>query len=296
MKRRTPISHGLSGLDIRFPVATKCWREHGLRGEQKMRALRTFLVYVVLLVVIGCSPSGPIPQQAQASAKAAVPLEPITAIIGAFKTHRIVALDEGNHGNEQGHKFRLALIRDPRFSKVVNDIVVETGNSLYQDVMDRFVSGEEVPEKELRQVWQNTVVTSALWDAPIYREFFVAMRDLNKTLPKEKQLRVLLGDPPIDWSKVQRHEDILPFTDRDAHPVEVIKREVLNKNRRALVVYGGMHFVRKQVHFSLNTPEHNRNADGPQRNIVGFLESSGTKVFSIWVHSFGDVSKDPAGH
>lgn len=31
----------------------------------------------------------------------AVPLEPISAILDALKTHRIVALGEGAHGNEQ---------------------------------------------------------------------------------------------------------------------------------------------------------------------------------------------------
>ena len=45
------------------------------------------------------------------------PVEPVTTIIDAFRTHRIVAL--GNvefRGNEQSHTFQLTLIRDPRFS------------------------------------------------------------------------------------------------------------------------------------------------------------------------------------
>src|SRR5437762_876195 len=48
-----------------------------------------------------------------------------TAILDAFRSYSIVALSEGTHGNEQGHGFRLALVRDPRFARVVNDIVVE---------------------------------------------------------------------------------------------------------------------------------------------------------------------------
>ena len=33
----------------------------------------------------------------------AVPIEPITGILEMFKTHDVVALAEGSHGNEQGH-------------------------------------------------------------------------------------------------------------------------------------------------------------------------------------------------
>jgi hypothetical protein len=32
-----------------------------------------------------------------------VPVEPVAAILEAFRSHRIIALGEGTHGNEQGH-------------------------------------------------------------------------------------------------------------------------------------------------------------------------------------------------
>jgi|TARA_B100000315_G_scaffold186180_1_gene175468 erythromycin esterase-like protein len=78
------------------------------------------------------------------------PVEPTAAILEAFQTHQVVALSEGGHGNEQSHAFRLALIRDPRFAATVDDIVVEFGNSLYQDTMDRYVQGADIPDDELR--------------------------------------------------------------------------------------------------------------------------------------------------
>src|SRR5262245_15746209 len=52
--------------------------------------------------------------QQSASARQAVPVDPIPAILEAFRSHSIVALGEGIHGNEQGHAFRLSLIRDSR--------------------------------------------------------------------------------------------------------------------------------------------------------------------------------------
>ena len=86
----------------------------------------------------------------EAGRRPAVRLDPTSVILDAFATHSVVALGEGAHGNVLGHAFRLALIRDPRFAAVVNDIVVESGSATYQDVMDRFVRGEDVPESALR--------------------------------------------------------------------------------------------------------------------------------------------------
>ena len=86
-------------------------------------------------------------------ARLAVPVEPIRAIVEAFRSHAIVAL--GNvefRGNEQSHMFQVSLIRDPGFQAAVNDIVVEFGNARYQEVVDRFVRGENVAYESLRRL------------------------------------------------------------------------------------------------------------------------------------------------
>jgi hypothetical protein len=72
----------------------------------------------------------------QAVVPPAVPTEPITTILDAFRTHAVVALGEGDHGNDQSRVFRLSLINDRRFPSIVNDIVVEGANAAYQDVVD----------------------------------------------------------------------------------------------------------------------------------------------------------------
>lgn len=225
-------------------------------------------VIVPLFLTIATASS---PVQQGAAPRPAVPVEPITAILGAFRSHQVVALGEGAHGNEQGHAFRLSLIRDRRFAATVNDIVVEFGSAGYQDLMDRFVRGDEVPDEALRQVWRNTTQPHTVWDTPIYEEFFRAVRAVNASLPPERQLRVLLGDPPIDWDGVHNFEDLRksltdPMADRNPHPADVIRREVLAKQRRALVIYGDAHLFRIPM----------------RETIVSLLESTAaTKVFTI---------------
>ena len=168
-----------------------------------------------------------------------IPVEPIAAILEAFQTHPIVALGEGPHGNEQGHAFRLALIRDPRFAATVNDIVVEFGSGRYQALMDRFVNGADVPDSELKHAWQDTTVTTSVWDRPIYEEFFRAVRTVNDGLPAGRKLRVLLGDAPIDWSRVHTREDVHRWgVQKGTHMASVVMKEVLAKHRRALIVWG----------------------------------------------------------
>ena len=180
---------------------------------------------------------------------AQTPVEPIGAIVEAFRTHSIVGI--GNvefRGNEQCQAFHRSLVRDPRFAAAVNDIVVEFGNARYQGVIDRFIRGEEVPPDSLRRVWQNTTQVEYEWDLPVYEEFFRTVRTVNASLPPTRRLRVLLGDPPVDWDKIKTIDDLHKgMGDRDGHAVGVIRREVLSKNRRALVIYGGQHLLRKNT-------------------------------------------------
>jgi len=56
---------------------------------------------------------------------------------------------------------------------------------------------------------------------------------------------VLLGDPPIDWSKITNRSEILAFAgpQRDTYPASVVERQVLDKGHRALICYGWAHLL-----------------------------------------------------
>ena len=208
----------------------------------------------------------------------AVDIDPIDGIVEALRSHRVVAITEGvGHGNEQGHAFVRALIGDPRITGAANDIVIEWGNSLYQDVIDRYILGEDITYDELRQVWENTTQPHTVWDRPVYQEFFEAVRSRNAVLPRDNQLRVLLGDPPMDWNSGGRQALFQFGQQRDSFPAELIQTEVIDKGRTALVIYGGMHLTKLP-----------RKRDFEERlaflydTIVMRLERSGTEVFNIW--------------
>ena len=214
-----------------------------------------------------------IPAQ-QNAPKPAIPVDPVPAIIDAFQRHDVVALGDA-HGNEQARAFLKVLVRDPRFAATVNDIVVEFGNARHQSLVDGYVNGAAVPPDSLRQVWRNTTVANEI---PVDEEFFRVVRAVNATLPKARQLRVLLGDPPIDWTQVHDRADHYRWLSmRDSYPAALIQVEVLGKRRRALLVYGQLHFQRLNVMSNLDMQ------DWRMQTIVSLLErATPTRVFTIW--------------
>jgi hypothetical protein len=206
----------------------------------------------------------------------AVPRPAIAAIVEAFGQHRIVGLGDA-HGNRLGEAFQQALIGDPGFLAVVDDVVVESGNSRYQDLADRFVRGEDVDPAALRRIWLDTTVQQAAsLDVPA---LFTAVRALNASRPANRRLRVLLGEPPVEWENLKTADDhkawqAKPESSRDSFGAELIRREVLVRNRRALALYGAGHFFRKVEHRSLTT----------------LLEGANTKVFTIWTNAAFELS------
>ena len=104
-------------------------------------------------------------------------------------------------------------------------------------------------------------------------ELFTAVRALNASRPADKKLRILLGEPPIDWDRQKTRGDYeaweaLPASSRDVFGAELIRREVLAKKRRALALYGAGHFFRKVAN----------------RSLVTLLEGSDAKPFTIWTN------------
>ena len=165
----------------------------------------------------------------------------IPAILAAFDTFEVVGMPEG-HGMKDVDDFILSLIRNPAFSDKVNDIEVECGNSLYQSTLDRYIAGEDVPFTEVRKVWRNTTQPMC-GTSGFFEEFFPLVRAINRKVAPGKRLRVLAGDPPIDWDQVKSAQDISKFADRDASIASVMKKEVLSKHRRALMLFGIFHLM-----------------------------------------------------
>jgi len=170
----------------------------------------------------------------------------IDLVLGAFERYPLVAVSEGaGHGQLETREFFAALIRDRRFAPTVRNLVIEFGNARYQAVMDRYVTGGPVTRDELRHVWEDTTQISGVWSLPMYEQMLADVRSVNAGLPPAKRIRVIAGDPPIDWSVVTSAADEDMNDWRDAHFAHVIEREVMRQGGRALILIGGAHISRK---------------------------------------------------
>jgi hypothetical protein len=197
--------------------------------------------WIMLLFMTAVLPMASQTQHAKITASEPTPEPAIPAILAAFDKYEVVAMPEA-HGMKDVDDFILDLIRDPRFREKVNDIEVECGNSLYQPVLDRYITGEEVPFTEVRKVWRNTTQPMCGYSG-FFEQLFPLVRALNQKLPTTKRLRVLAGDPPRDWDKIKTAEEAANSADRDASIASVMEKEVLSKHRKALMLFGTFHLM-----------------------------------------------------
>ena len=100
----------------------------------------------------------------------------------------------------------IALVRDPGFQEAVQDIVVEFASRGDQPLLDRCIAGEDLPFTELEDIWWGTTKVASC-ESPIYANWLADIRQVNKTLPLSRRLRVLAGDTPIDWNRIRTHSD-----------------------------------------------------------------------------------------
>ena len=179
-----------------------------------------------------------------AQAPEVTPLPAVDYVVRAFDRFPIVGLGEA-HGAPETQEFIARVIQHPRFAGNVSDVVVEFGSAKYQRLMDEYILGRDVAREELRKVWENTTQISGVWSSPIYENFFAFVRSFNRRMPASKKIRVVLGDPPIDWSAVVGPADEDMNDWRDAHFASVVEREVIRKGHKALLFIGGAHLSRR---------------------------------------------------
>jgi hypothetical protein len=169
------------------------------------------------------------------------------ALVLQFDKHDLVALGEW-HNSQEDQDLRVSLLRNPQFPHKVRNIVVECGDALYQDILDRFIAGADVRKEDVQHVWRDTTQSPVAVDSPACEDFLNEVRSINLKLPKPLRLRVLAGDPPIDWAKINSTEEFQKLLrSRDEFAAELVRREVLDKKSKALLIYGAGHFWRNNV-------------------------------------------------
>jgi hypothetical protein len=204
--------------------------------------MRLLLALALVPLLVGAAPADPDP----------VPRDAYGALIEAAGQRPLVAFLE-THGSSQQHEFIRSLVARPEFGRAFDDVVVEFGNARYQVTIDRYVRGERVPRTALSRIWRRTTQVSGVWNHPAYEAFFRAVRRANVGKPPAERIRILLGDPPIDWRRIRTtmcprrpRPTCLEYWigRRGEHYANVALNKVLARGRRAFLIAGAFHLVR----------------------------------------------------
>lgn len=191
-------------------------------------------VGVVALVVLGPPSGEPTPPRYDPA---------VAAVVAAARQSPVVLIGE-YHGSVPEHAFLRRLAGDPALREVVDDVVVEFGNARFQRDVDRYVAGRPVDERRLQRAWLETT-QGPVWSAPVYAAFFRAVREQNRRFPPARRLRVLLADPPYDPARARAVDPDLLILQRSPFAASLIQRQVLARGRRALVIIGAGHVLRR---------------------------------------------------
>ena len=199
--------------------------------------MRATILLVTILLVMGTMSAQPGDQTAPEPQRYA---RVVDGILAAWNTADVVCLGE-DHGRKYDHDLRMALVKHPAFPKTVRVIVVEMANPIHQDLLDKFIlDGAGMTREEIAPVWRDATGYD-VWESPIYEQFLRAVRDVNLALPRDERVRVLGGDTKLDWSRINRAEELVPFMNRGGSIRTIVAEQLLDKHIKGLTIYGAGH-------------------------------------------------------
>ena len=93
---------------------------------------------------------------------------------------------------------------------------------------------------DLRKAWRESTQSAGLFgEAPVYFNLLKNIREANLTLPNDKKIRVLGGDPPIKWQTINDPEDWMKQIgdSRQMFPADLAIEYGINQEKKVLVIY-----------------------------------------------------------
>lgn len=208
-------------------------------------------------------------------------------VIGKFSNHDIIFIGEYHrikHDVELIHRLIQRLYR----ARIYN-LGIEFGCYEYQDKVDRLITADTYDEALARWLMFQSLVD---WGFQEYEDIYRKAWELNKSLPKGvRKFRVVnLGYRPnwtarkevmtsADWDKVWWQGD------PDAHMAEVVLKEFVDKNQKALI-YSGQHHAFARYHQPIYDYEKKqvwRLNSTRMGNLV--YNRIGDRAFNIYLHA-----------
>jgi uncharacterized iron-regulated protein len=164
---------------------------------------------------------------------------PIQYVLDKFKKHDVVILGE-MHEVKENLEFVRNLIEPLYRSSGVRCFVMETLKSKNNALINKLVTGKEYDQQLAMRLFRDTYWP--FWGFKEYMDIVQAVWKLNHSLPAEAERFKIIGLEQ-DWDAYDRFfgSKSTPVVSRDEHMAKIVAKEVLEKNRKALVLIGFNH-------------------------------------------------------
>lgn len=175
---------------------------------------------------------------------------PENYIIGKFRYFDIVFLGEAHHIK---HDLELVHSLIPLLYKNgVYNLGIEFGCYEYQDKVDALITAESYDEDLARWLlfkW------SSFWPYKEYMDLYRAVWELNKSIPDDApKFRIVNLDYRVNFTLItedapaRRLKKVFHKGERDAHMANVIFKEIVKKDQKALIFAGQEHAATRFYH------------------------------------------------
>ncbi|WP_221797077.1 hypothetical protein [Oceanobacter mangrovi] len=187
---------------------------------------------------------------------------------------RLLALGD-IHGSEKPMDYLLQQLQQPTIARQIDNIVVEFGNSRYQQLADDYVlAGMDIPPQQLNRIWRETLYFMA-WQTPQYIRLIEYLRQYNGS--HSHHIRLVLAEPVFDWNRITRDEWNELTVTREASYQHIIQTEVVDKNESAVLLFGSFHQMKEPIEV--------QGKEGKFVSVVARLVQQGIKVITVWPHT-----------
>lgn len=153
-----------------------------------------------------------------------VELSPEMFLLEMLKTHRVVINGE-YHRRQVSWDMLKRLISLPDFSETTGCIFMELP-SWHQSIIDEFMKNDTINTNLIIQIFQDEQL-NGWWDRGEF-EFLCQLWEINKSLPDDKKIKVMLADYQVPYSKIINKEEARESEDRNTHMANVVVNTLQN--------------------------------------------------------------------
>ena len=165
-------------------------------------------------------------------------------ILEKLAKHKIVVYGE-HHRRKVSWNLLRQVIREPEFARTTGTVFFELPSHKQAD-LDRFYAQEHPDTDILLDIFGCEQVYG--WHDKDEFDFMVALWHLNRELPEDRKIKVVLADYQMPWDRMKSADDVKAFPDKDRnrHMADVVEQTMKanTDGRHALFIVGYMHALK----------------------------------------------------